>query len=101
MTARFRLTPRAAADLNRIAAYTIRKWGRRQATAYLTAMNDRFAWLAEYPEVGRARPEILPELRSFREGSHIIFYRIRNQGIEIIGVPHMGMDIDSFFEDRC
>ena len=101
MTAPFRLTPRAAADLNHIAAYTLRKWGRRQATAYLKALNDRFAWLAEYPEIGRARPEVLPGLRSFREGSHIIFYRMRETVIEIIGVPHMAMDIDSYFQVEC
>ena len=100
MTARFRLTPRAAADLNRIAAYTLEKWGRRQTTAYLEALNDRFVWLAEYPDIGRARPEILPKLRSFREGSHIIFYRMRASVLEIIGVPHMSMDIDSHFESE-
>ena len=101
MTAPFRVTPRAAADLNHIAVYTLRNWGRRQATAYLKALSDRFVWLAEYPDIGRARPEILPELRSFREGSHIIFYRARGMTIEIIGVPHMSMDIDSYFEGEC
>ena len=99
MTAPFRLTPRAEADLNRIAVYTLRKWGRRQTAAYLKALNDRFIWLAEYPDIGRARPEILPELRSFREGSHIIFYRARETAIEIIGVPHMSMNIDSHLDN--
>lgn len=101
MTAPFRVTPRAAADLNHIAVHSLRKWGRRQTTAYLKALNDRFAWLAEYPDIGRARPDILPELRSFREGSHIIFYRVRGTVIEIIGVPHMSMDVDSYFENEC
>ena len=101
MTTPYRVTPRAAADLNHIAVYSLRKWGRRQTIAYLEALNDRFAWLAEYPDIGRARPEILPELRSFREGSHIIFYRARGTIIEIIGVPHMSMDIDSYFENEC
>ena len=101
MTASFRVTPRAAADLNHIALYTLRNWERRQATAYLKALNDRFAWLTEYPDIGRARPEILPGLRCFREGSHIIFYRARETTIEIIGVPHMSMDIDTYFESEC
>ena len=99
MTARYRVTPRAAADLNRIATYTLRNRG-RQTTAYLKALNDRFGWLAEHPEIGRARPEILPELRSFREGSHIVFYRTRGAVIEIIGVPHVSMDVDSYFENE-
>ena len=99
MTARYRVTPRAAADLSRIATYTLRNRG-RQTNAYVKALNDRFGWLAEYPEIGRARPEILPELRSFREGSHIVFYRTRGTVIEIIGVPHVSMDVDSCFENE-
>ena len=101
MTAPFRVTPRAAADLNDIAVYTLRIWGRRQATAYLKALNDRFVWRADYPDIGRARSEILPELRSFREGSPVIFYRERDTVVEIIGVPHMSMDMDSYFESDC
>ena len=100
MTAPYRVTPRAAADLNDIAVYSLRKWGQQQTTAYLTALNDRFVWLGEYPDIGRARPEILRDLRSFREGSHIIFYRTRGTAIEIIGVPHASMDIDSYFESE-
>lgn len=99
MTARFRLTPRAAADLNHIAVYSLRKWGRQQTTAYLKALNERFLWLAEVPEIERARTELLPELRSFGEGSHIIFYRARETIIDIVGVVHMSMDIDSNFGD--
>ena len=100
MTARYRVTPRAAADLNRIATYTLRSWGRRQTTVYLKALSDRFGWLAEHPEIGRARPEILPDLRSFREGSHIVFYRARGTVIEIVGVLHVSMDVDSYFENE-
>lgn len=100
MTKRYRLTPRAESDLNRIADYTRNRWGRPQMVTYLTALVDRFTWLAEHPKIGRARPELLAEIRSFREGSHIIFYRESETGIEIIGVPHMSMDIDTYFRDE-
>ena len=100
MTKRYRLTPRAAADLDHIADYTRRKWGRSQMVTYLTALVDRCTWLVEHPKIGRTRPELLAEIRSFREGSHIIFYRESETGIEIIGVPHMSMDIDAYFRDE-
>ena len=100
MTKRYRLTPRAATDLDLIADYTRRKWGRSQMITYLRALIDRFDWLAEHPKIGKARPELLAEVRSFREGSHIIFYRESATGIEIIGVPHMSMDIDTYFRDE-
>ncbi|MEL6208286.1 MAG: hypothetical protein AAFR47_23755 [Pseudomonadota bacterium] len=38
-----------------------------------------------------------PHLRSWREGSHIIFYRIAEDRIQIIGVPHQSMDLDGMF----
>ena len=100
MTKRCRLTPRAVTDLNHIADFTRRKWGRPQMVTYLTALVDRFEWLAENPRIGRARPELLAELRSFREGSHVIFYREREAVIEIVGVPHMSIDIDTYFQDE-
>ena len=67
---------------------------------YLRALTDRFDWLVEHPKIGRARAELLAEIRSFREGSHIIFYRESETGIEIIGVPHMSMDIDTYFREE-
>ncbi|MYF70403.1 MAG: type II toxin-antitoxin system RelE/ParE family toxin [Proteobacteria bacterium] len=98
MSGRYRLTRRAESDLESIADYTLRQWGRPQMTAYVTTLIDRFNWLAENPGVGRARPEVFLGLRSFREGSHIVFYRERDAVIEIVGVPHMSMDIDAYFQ---
>ncbi len=100
MSGRYRLTRRAESDLESIADFTLREWGRPQMTAYVTALIDRFDWLAENPKVGRARPEVFSGLRSFREGSHIVFYRERGAVIEIVGVPHMSMDIDAYFHNE-
>ena len=100
MSGRYRLTRRAESDLEGIADYTLREWGRSQMTAYVTTLIDRFDWLAENPKVGRARSEVFPGLRSFREGSHIVFYRERDALIEIVGVPHMSMDIDAYFDNE-
>ena len=36
---------------------------------------------------------------SFAQGQHVIFYLIRDNSIDIIGVPHRSMDIQSFFDD--
>lgn len=66
---------------------------------YLRALAARFAWLAENPLLGRARPEIAPALRSFREGFHLIFYRVRPEVIEIIGLPHQAMDVDDYIQE--
>ncbi len=93
----FRVTPRAFEDLKMIGRYTLRQWGRQQRDIYLRALDARFAWLAEHPMLGRVRDEIAPGYRSFRHEAHVIFYLIRADGIDIIGVPHQAMDITAQF----
>jgi toxin ParE1/3/4 len=89
----FRVTPRAFEDLKTIGRYTQRQWGRQQRDTYLRGLDARFVWLAKHSMLGRARDEIAPGYRSFRHEAHVIFYLIRADGIDIIGVPHQAMDI--------
>jgi toxin ParE1/3/4 len=92
VTPAVRITPRAANDLRDIARYTFRIWGRKQRDAYLRAIDGRFAWLAQSPELGKPRPDIKDGYRSYPEGSHIIYYLVREGGIDIVGVLHRRMD---------
>lgn len=93
MSARFRLTPRAVADIDAIADYTIETWGRGQLEKYLRSMNTRFDWLADNPFAGRERTDVHPGYRSFPQGNHVIFYIVSGDHIDIIGIPHKSMDI--------
>jgi toxin ParE1/3/4 len=43
--------------------------------------------------LGRSRDEIAPGYRSYPHELHVIFYLIREGGIDIIGVPHQAMDL--------
>ncbi len=93
MTSRFRLTRRAAADLDAIADYTSETWGPAQMEDYLRSMSSRFEWLAENPFTGRERNDVHPGYRSFPECSHVIFYVISDECVDIIGIPHKSMDV--------
>ncbi len=97
MSNSFRLTPRAAADLDAIADYTIETWGLAQLETYLMGFNNRFQWLAENPLAGRERNDVHPGYRSYPEGSHVIFYIINDDLVDIIGIPHKSMDVSAFF----
>ena len=88
----FRLTARARLDLLGIGRYTAERWGKAQRDRYLAALDGRFRWLAENPRRGRARPEIGRDVYSFPEGAHLVFYMVRETGIEIVGIPHQAMD---------
>jgi toxin ParE1/3/4 len=92
VTPTVRVTPRAFEDLRNIGRYTLHKWGRGQRDAYLRGFDARFGWLAQHPLAGRKRNEIAPGYRSYPHEAHLIFYLIRDGGIDIIGVPHQAMD---------
>lgn len=96
----FRITPRARADLISIGGYTQSQWGRSQRNSYLKKMEARFHWLAANPQLGRDRTDVAPGYRSFPEGSHVIFYVIRETTIDIIGVPHKAMDVINYFSNE-
>ncbi len=93
MSAAFRLTPKAVADLDAIANYTIATWGEDQLEDYLRSLNSRFEWLAGNPLAGRERYDVHPGYRCFPQGSHVIFYMVNNGHVDIIGIPHKSMDI--------
>jgi toxin ParE1/3/4 len=97
MSGRYRITPRAAADLRAIARYTVQTWGYKQRDIYLSAIDRRFSWLAENPSLGKPRPEVGDGYYSYPEGSHVIFYLMSEDGIDIIGVPHQRMDVLNYF----
>lgn len=93
----FRLTPKAARDLDGIAVWTARNWGADQMDAYVRRLNVRLHWLALNPLAGRDRSDVGPGYRSYPQGQHLIFYIIQPEHIAIIGVPHQAMDVDSYF----
>jgi toxin ParE1/3/4 len=94
---RYLLTPRAVADIDDIAVYTVEVWGEQQAVKYIRALQERFAWLATNPMLGRSRDEVGPGFRSYLQGSHVIFYEITEGAIAIIGIPHASTDFDIHF----
>lgn len=97
--ANFRLTPRAKADLRSIWRYTVDEWNEAQAERYILALDQRFSWLASRPKAGKHRIDIEEGYYCFPQGKHLIFYLIRDGGIDIIGIPHKAMDVLRYFDD--
>lgn len=75
------IRPKAVADLAEIWAY-IAEDSPRQADAFLARLNGECRLLARQPRMGRERPELLSNLRSFPVGRYVIFYLPRPRGIE-------------------
>ena len=90
---RIRLSDRAVADLETIVGYTRQHWGERQARRYANALRNALRRLRDRPALGRSRDDVLPGVRSFPCGSHVLFYREIADGIAVLRILHGGMDV--------
>jgi toxin ParE1/3/4 len=78
---------RAEADLIEIWSY-IAEDNPQAADQLLDKIDEACARLAEYPYLGRTRPDLAEDLRHSVIGRYLILYREIAGGIEIIRVLH-------------
>ena len=65
------------------------------ASATYKAVIDRaLRELTEFPNLGRARDEISPGLRSFPAGSHVIYYRVTETELIVTRIVHGSRDFE-------
>ena len=88
--------PAANEDLYEIWSYVAHESFER-AEALIDRFDEAFELLATQPEMGRARPELAPSLRSFPLGNYTIFYVPLEDGIEVVRVLHGARDIPGLF----
>jgi len=99
---KFTLSPEASDDLELIWTYIARDNG-QAADEVLEAACRLCRILGEHPELGRMREfsqAALAGLRSFviaNFPNYVIFYRVKDEGVEIVRVLHGARDIDSLF----
>jgi len=63
------------------------------ADRFLAVLEQKFRLLATQPRMGRLRPELMPELRSFPVGRYVAFYLATADGIDLLRVLHSARDI--------
>ena len=86
------IAPAATNDLKDIYRYGLRQWGQAQSDSYLSVIKNQLWLLTEQPLIGVARSELLPQVRSLPIQSHILFYRVAANHVEIIRVLHGRQD---------
>jgi len=74
MSPKFRLTQPAIQDIEQIADYIASRSGLDQADRFLSNLDAKFAKIAQFPNIGRQRHEILPLLRSLSIDNYLILY---------------------------
>ena len=89
---RYRLTAAAQRDLSSIWDFTEERWDVRQAETYVTEIRAAIERIADDPRRGRACDEIREGYRRYGIGSHVLFYRQRPDGVDVIRMLHQRMD---------
>ena len=91
----------AERDLLSILEYIARESGSAAiGMAFTERLQGQCARLASLPGVlGRSRPELRPDLRSSAFGNYVIFFRYRDDMLEVVNILEGHRDIDAFFSE--
>jgi len=96
--ASYKLSQLAEEDLRLISARTIDDWGRSQAERYVSLLHEAMTQIANTPDIGKNRPDLSANAKSFPAQKHIVYYRKSESGIEVARILHQRMDPLAAFE---
>lgn len=90
--ARLRFAFHAERDLVEIGDFIARD-SPPNAARFIAQLEEFCRFLASRPLAGRVRDELSTGLRSFTYGRYVIFYRVIDDGVEIVRVLHGARDL--------
>ena len=88
----FVLSPRAQADLDEIWDYTAARWNDAQAESYIRDIWQAIKTVATDSRRGSICDDVRAGYRKFQVGSHVLFFREIDNGIDIVRILHSRMD---------
>ena len=91
------VSPLAEEDLEEIWSFVAER-DVEAADRLIDEITGRFDHLLAYPEAGRARHELLVNLRSLPVKRYVIFYQPTDDGVEIFRVLHGSRDVQGEFD---
>lgn len=89
---KYRISEAAHADLVGIREYSTINWGPRQAKNYVRGLLAQVKRAAKHPQIGRPVDHVVVGVRMVSYQSHTIYYRVSDNGIEILRVLHGRMN---------
>ncbi len=94
---RYQLSREAEQDLEDIWVY-LAEQDEIGADRAIAKLLDHLPMLAQFPEMGKLRDELLAELRSFPVKPYIVFYFVQANCIEIVRILHGSRDVERLFD---
>ena len=86
-------------DLENIAYYTTKRWGKSQTQAYRRDLKRAVETVARFPKIGqRYNTSQNRQLFRYNIGRHVLFYQVADEGILIVRILHQAMDFDRYLE---
>jgi toxin ParE1/3/4 len=93
------ITKKAVSDLEEIWFYTVEKWSIEQADRYHSLIFAEIDYICKNINTGKPMDHVRKGYRAAKVKSHLIFYRIANETVEIIRILHERMDVDRQITD--
>ena len=94
--ARVTRRPQAAVDILDIWDF-IAEDGMVEADRWVDSLDEKLRLWSTQPQIGRMRPELVPELRSMPFGRYVVFFMLLPDGIDVVRVLHSSRDTDTAF----
>ena len=98
-TLSFVISKKGVSDLEEIWVYTVEKWSIEQADRYYNLIVDEINYICKNINAGKSMEHVRKGYRASKVKSHLIFYRVLNDTIEVIRILHEQMDIENRLND--
>ncbi len=95
---RYKISQLAEQDLENIWVYLAQN-NQIAADKQIANILNRLPILAQFPDIGQVRDDLVEKLRSFPVKPYIVFYIQLDDGIEIVRILHHSRDIDRLFSE--
>jgi toxin ParE1/3/4 len=97
---RFRVARKAQLDLDEVFLHWASHAGVEIADRLMDGLEEHFALLADFPNIGGEYGELRPGTRCFPAGNYLIYYRKQRAVIEILRILHGARDQHSAFHEE-
>jgi toxin ParE1/3/4 len=94
----YQFTEIAESDLAAIIKFTLTTWGNKKTHEYIDELEEMGQTLADNPDIGLKKDNLLKGLHCFPYKSHILYYVVAPHGITIIRVLPKSMDSEQHIQ---
>ena len=92
------ISPSASRDLNTIADYFLAR-NVDAGEKLFREFTKKCQYIAQFPNLGKSYSYLRPSLRGLPLDGYIIFYRVVEDGVEIVRVVSGRQDLESLFSE--